>query len=154
MCKKAYNFVDPSKNGIKWNLYEGKFNKLPNFDELDSTGDGIVFQFSLNKIDVPKNNFALKFRSFIEIDKDGEYEFSTSSNDGTKLYIDDKLVVDNDGEHGVTEISGSLNLTKGMHKIRVEYFQSGGSKALFVNYSSDDIKFQPIPGFKLFKNKN
>ena len=152
--KKVFNFVDPSKNGIRWNLYEGEFNKLPNFDELNSTANGVVFQFGLNKIDVPKNNFALQFISFIEIDKEGKYEFSTSSNDGSKLFIDDELIVDNDGEHGAKEISGLLNLTIGLHEIRIEYFQSGGSKALFVNYSSDEIKFQPIPGSKLFKNKN
>ncbi len=150
----TYTFVDPSKNGIMWNLYEGEFNKLPNFDKLNSTADGIVFQFSLDKIEVPKNNFALQYKSFIRIDKDGEYEFSTSSNDGSKLYIDDDLIVDNDGEHGATEISGSISLARGMHQVRVEYFQSGGSKALYVYYSSEVIKYQLIPGSILFKTKD
>jgi len=152
--KKIYNFVDPSKNGIRWNLYEGKFNKLPNFDELNSTANGVVFQFGMNKIDVPQNNFALQFISFIQIDKEGKYEFSTSSNDGSKLYIDGELIVDNDGEHGAKEISGLLNLTIGLHEIRIEYFQSGGSKALFVNYSSEGIKYQLIPSSILFKTKD
>jgi len=152
--KLTYNFVDPNSNGTMWSLYEGEFKKLPNFDKLNSTKSGIVFQFGMDKIDVPKNNFALQFKSFIQIDKDGEYEFSTSSNDGSRLYINDELVVDNDGEHGAREIGGLINLTKGKHEVHVEYFQSGGSKALFVNYRSEEIKSKPIQGSILFKTKD
>lgn len=152
--KLAYNFVDPNSNGIMWSLYEGEFKKLPNFDKLNFTKNGIVFQFGMDKIDVPKNNFALQFKSYIQIDKEGKYEFSASSNDGSRLYIDNELIVDNDGEHGAKEIGGFINLAKGKHEIRVEYFQSGGSKALFVYYRSDEIKYQPIPGSVLFKSKD
>ena len=148
--KVIYEFVDPNQNGIIWNLYEGAFIKLPNFDELKSNMNGKVFQFGMDKIDVPENNFALQFDSFIQIDKDGEYLFYTSSNDGSKLYIDDKLVVDNDGEHGPKQLSGTIYLKKGSHSIRVEYFQSGGSKTLLVYYSSDEISYQPIPGYLLY----
>jgi hypothetical protein len=152
--KAVYDFVDPNQNGIMWNLYEGAFIKLPNFEELKSNVNGKVFQFSLDNIDVPKNNFALQFHSFIQIDKDGEYLFYTSSNDGSNLYIDDILVVDNDGEHGPKQLSGTIYLKKGRHLIRVEYFQSGGSKTLLVYFSSDEINYQPIPGSLLFTTKN
>ena len=152
--KVIYDFVDPRINGIMWTLYEGEFTTLPNFDKLKPAAKGRVFQFGLEKTDAPKSNFALRFNSFIQIDKEGKYEFSTSSNDGSKLYIDNKEIVDNDGEHGPRQISGSLYLTKGKYPIRVEYFQSGGSKTLSVFYSSDEISHQPIPGSVLFKNKN
>ncbi|MCK5705204.1 MAG: chitobiase/beta-hexosaminidase C-terminal domain-containing protein, partial [Cyclobacteriaceae bacterium] len=124
--KVIYDFVDPETNGIMWKLYKGEFLWLPNFDNLKPVAQGKVFQFDLDKIDVPKSNFALQLESFIQIDKDGQYEFSTSSNDGSKLYIDNKLVVDNDGEHGPRQISNSVYLTKGRHSIRATYFQSGG----------------------------
>ena len=146
--------MDPEKNGVTWKLYRGEFLWIPNFDKLKPVAQGKVFQFGLEKIDVPKNNFALQLESFIQIDKDGQYEFSTSSNDGSKLYIDNKLVVDNDGEHGVRQISVSLYLTEGRHSIRATYFQSGGSKTLMVFYGSDEISYQPIPGSVLFKTKN
>ncbi len=150
--KVTYDFVDPDKNGIKWKLYRGEFINLPDFRKLTPVARGQVFQFGLGKIHVPKNNFALQLTSYIQIDKDGKYEFSTSSNDGSKLYIDNKLIVDNDGEHGVKQISGSCNLTKGRHQIRVEYFQSGGSKTLSVYYRSDEISHRQIPGSALFIN--
>jgi hypothetical protein len=151
--KVNYDFVDPNKNGILWELYEGSFKKLPDFDKLKPTSTGKVYNFGLDKIDTPQHNFAIKFNSFIEIDKEGKYDFYTSSNDGSRLYIDDKLVVDNDGEHGTKQLSGKIHLSKGIHSIRVEYFQSGGSKVLLVFYSSSDISYQPVPGSKLFINK-
>ncbi|VAX18961.1 alpha-L-rhamnosidase [hydrothermal vent metagenome] len=148
-----YDFVDPNKNGVLWELYEGKFKKLPDFDKLKSVKNGKVYQFNLDKIDVPQHNFALKLNSYVQIDKDGEYDFYISSNDGSKLYIDDKLIVDNDGEHGPKQLSGRVYLNKGKHAIRAEYFQSGGSKVLLVFYSSNEISYKPVPGSKLFLNK-
>jgi hypothetical protein len=151
--KEIYNYINPAKNGIEWSLFPGAFKKLPDFDRLKPTGKGIVYKFGLKKIGVPKLNFALQQKSFIQIAKEGKYTFSISSNDGSKLYIDDKLVVDNDGEHGAKELSGSISLNKGMHKIRAEYFQTGGGMALSVSYSSDEISYQPIPETILFRLK-
>jgi len=152
--KIIYNFVDPTKNGIKYALYRGEFKNLPDFNKLKPVAKGKVFQFELDNIDVPKNNFAIEYVSYIRIEKEGHYEFSTSSNDGSKLYIDNKLLVDNDGEHGAKIMSGSTFLNKGKHKIQVEYFQSGGSKALKVKYSSTEITDQAIPGTVLFMSEN
>ena len=151
--KAIYNYVNPAKNGILWSLYNGAFAKVPNMEKLKPASKGTVYQFGLGKIAIPKVNFALQFKSFIRIDKAGKYTFYISSNDGSKLYIDDHLIVDNDGEHGTKEIGNSIMLNPGKHKIRVEYFQSGGSKALLVAYSSDEIKYQPVPESILFKSK-
>ncbi|MFZ1290758.1 MAG: family 78 glycoside hydrolase catalytic domain, partial [Melioribacteraceae bacterium] len=147
----VYNFIDPDKNGIEWKLFQGEFKKLPNFEELKISEKGTVYQFGLANLKIPKYNFAIQFNSFIKIDKDGEYDFYTSSNDGSNLYINDNLVVDNDGEHALKQGSGNIYLNKGFHKIRVEYFQTGGSKGLQVMYSSKNIQFQPIPAGVLFK---
>ena len=152
--KVVYNFVDPTKNGIDYALYRGEYINLPDFNKLKPHAKGKVFQFELDKINVPKNNFAIQYRSYILIEKEGHYEFTIASNDGSKLYIDDRLLVDNDGEHGAKEMSGSIFLSKGSHSIRVEYFQSGGSKVLKVKYSADEITEQAIPGSVLFTNRN
>ncbi|MCP4978120.1 MAG: hypothetical protein GY931_18380, partial [Maribacter sp.] len=153
ISKMSYDFIDPDKNGINWNYYEGSFTVLPDLEKLQSVKSGEVFQFGLNEIELPKYNFGLTFNSFIKIEIDGEYEFSISSNDGSKLYVNNKLIVDNDGEHGPRQLSGSIYLYKGMHPISAEYFQSGGSKTLLVFYKSDKIPFQVIPGSVLFKSK-
>ena len=112
---------------------------------------GKVFQFSLKKMDLPKSNFALQLKANIQIDKEGDFTFYITSNDGSKLYVNNGLLIDNDGEHGAKELSNSIHLTKGMHPIVAEYFQTGGSKVLSVSYSAEEISYQPIPEYLLFK---
>jgi alpha-L-rhamnosidase len=152
--KVIYNYIDQAKNGIQWTLYNGTFIKLPDFDKLKPVAKGKIFQFSLKKIDLPKYNLALRMKSYIQIDKPGKYTFYISSNDGSRLFVDNHLLVDNDGEHGVKEMSNSLHLEKGKHLLGVDYFQSGGGKALMLAISSDEIVYQPIPESILFKEEN
>ena len=149
-----YNYVDPSKNGVLWSLYKGEFTKVPDCDLLKPVAKGSLFQFGLTKIASPKVNFALQLKSFIQIDNAGKYSFYVTSNDGSKLYIDNKLLVDNDGEHGTKEMSNSLSLEKGRHEIRIDYFQSGGQKSLLAAYSSANIRYQPIPESILYRSKD
>jgi hypothetical protein len=67
--------------------------------------------------------FAIEYTGRFWIEKPGPYRFALTSDDGSKLYIDDQLVVDNDGIHPVDTKSGSVDLAGGIHKIRVQYFQ-------------------------------
>jgi hypothetical protein len=47
--------------------------------------------------------------------KEFHYTFGVSSNDGSKLFIAGKLVVDNDGGHGANLIHGEIALKAGIH---------------------------------------
>lgn len=146
-----YDYIDPEINGISWELYEGNFKNLPDFEKLNSVKQGKVYQFDFAGIDRPKYDFALKFSSNIEITEEGEYNFSTVSNDGSSLYINGKKIVDNDGEHAAREMDGKIYLMKGKYPIIVQYFQTGGSTSFSVNYKGPNIEYQKIPGSKLFK---
>jgi alpha-L-rhamnosidase len=145
-----YDFVDPAVNGIHWYLYRGLYRKLPDLSGKKPVAEGRSYHISLEGLPVPHEKFVLRFEGYIAIPQAGEYTFSTSSNDGSKLFIDDKLVVNNDGEHGNRVMSGTIQLTPGLHRIRVEYFQSGGTQNLQVCYRSSRIPYQPVPGSVLF----
>lgn len=67
--------------------------------------------------------FAIDYKGRFWIEKPGTYKFSLVSDDGSKLYVDDKLVIDNDGIHPVKAEVGSVDLGGGIHRIRVSYFQ-------------------------------
>ena len=67
--------------------------------------------------------FAIDYSGRFWIDKPGLYRFALTSDDGSKLYIDDRTVVDNDGIHPLDTKSGSVELAGGIHRIRVQYFQ-------------------------------
>jgi len=67
-----------------------------------------------------------------QVDRDGDYRFTLNSDDGSKLYVDGKLVVDNDGTHPPKAVSAGVKLTKGVHKVTVDFFQAGGGAELDV----------------------
>ena len=67
--------------------------------------------------------FAIDYTGRFWIEKPGLYRFALTSDDGSRLYIDDQTVVDNDGLHSPLTKSASLELTGGIHSIRVQYFQ-------------------------------
>ncbi|KAF9179679.1 hypothetical protein BGZ50_006765 [Haplosporangium sp. Z 11] len=71
-------------------------------------------------------NFAVRFSTHIDITQDGVYSFWLSSNDGSVLYIDNSLVVENDGQHYATEVEGRVMLQAGKHAMVVEFFHRNG----------------------------
>lgn len=146
-----FTFVDPVYNGVEFQLFRGVWEKLPEFRTLTPEKTGHIYQFELKNINPPKFNFALQFKAFLEISPDGEYTFYTGSNDGSQLFINQKLIVDNDQEHGMQEKSGKIFLAAGRHAIKVIYFQSGGSTALRVSYAGPGVEKQVIPASLLFK---
>ena len=135
--------------GLKFEYYE--------FDKpIDSTLDLLTMKRSANgnvsKFTFPYENeklsnyFGLVFSGFIKVPNEGVYTFSVSSNDGSRLYIDDKLVVENDGWHGTYEKEGAIALQVGLHKVKLLYFQSGGEKSLEVFMKSNESIKMEISG--------
>jgi hypothetical protein len=149
----SYDFVDPAVNGIRWYLYRGLYRRLPDLSGMKPVAEGRTYHISLKGLPLPHEKFVLRFEGYILIPEAGEYTFFTSSNDGSTLYIDDQLVVNNDGEHGTRQLSGTIRLRPGLHPLRTEYFQSGGSQNLEVFYKSGKIPYRPVPGSVLFLEK-
>jgi alpha-L-rhamnosidase len=147
------SFVEPKVNGLRYNFYEGIWTKLPDFSKLTPRRQGLVYSLGLGGLDVPKYEFALQFMGFLLIQTEGNYRFFVMSNDGSQLYIDGRLVVDNDEEHLMEEKSGSIFLSAGRHPIELTYFQSGGGLGVTVLYEGPGIARQPIPPMLLFQNK-
>lgn len=145
------DLADPAKNGVHFEYFEGEFGgQLPDFTQLTPLKTGRAHQFRLKNLAPRPMNFAVRFVGFLEITRPGEYTFFTESNDGSRLAINDFIVVENDGEHGAAEKSGVIRLEPGRHRVEVTYFQSGGSTALKVSYAGPEIAKQEIPMSRLF----
>jgi hypothetical protein len=95
---------------------------------------GIIYTHSLN---VPPRDFkegfpgvtkrfewfAIDYSGKFWIERAGDYQFVLTSDDGSLLYIDDGLLIDNDRIHPPQSKTGHVNLTRGVHAVRVSYFQ-------------------------------
>ena len=92
--------------------------------------------------------FAIRYAGNFQVAAGGTYAFELLSDDGAKLFVDGRLVVDNDGTHPPQSRSGAVTLTPGVHAIEVQYFQGpayeialqlfvtppGGSRQIFVTH--------------------
>jgi len=125
------------KPGLSFNFYEGEFNRLPDFYEIEPKRSG-----SINNViypeGTPANNFGLTYEGYIKIDKEGLYEFYLTSDDGSKLSVDNKEIVMNDGLHAMVEKSGTLFLSEGYHKIDISFFQRSGGSGLNLKMKTPD----------------
>lgn len=132
------------KPGIGYWYYEPE-SKI-NLESVNNTivkESGAATVISLQKKQ-RKDKFAFRFEGYIKIAKDGLYTFFTQSDDGSKLFIDGIEVVNNDGDHGAEEKSGRAALKKGVHKIKVLYFDSGGDNKLEVFMQAENGKKETI----------
>lgn len=144
-------------NGLNVSFYKGNaWKKLPDFARLTPSKKWNSYEFTADENTITplleKDNtcFGLVFDGYIQIDQPGEYRFFTRSDDGSKLYINNKVVVDNDGDHGVTERSEDISLTAGRHRIKVELFNGIGGYWLDVFYKGPGLTKQIVPANKLF----
>ena len=98
--------------------------------------------------------FSVRWLGMIKIEKAGEYQFFTESDDGSRLYINDRLVVRNDGDHPMVERGGRpVTLEAGMHAIRLEYYQGGGGAGCQLRWQPAGKNKQAVPAAVLFHKK-
>ena len=125
--------------GVNFAYYEGDWNNLPDFDQLTPVKTGAAGYFEIGARD-RNDNFGFKFTGFFKAPEDGRYSFMTSSDDGSRLYIGSKMIVDNDGLHGAVDKTGQIDLAAGMHPITVTFFEKGGGEELKVGGSMEAKK--------------
>jgi outer membrane protein OmpA-like peptidoglycan-associated protein len=96
--------------------------------------EGIIYT---SKLDVPNRNFTegfpgvtdrfeyfgIVYHGIFEISEPGDYTFRLASDDGSILWIDKQEVINNDGVHGELSGESNLKLEKGLHQIKIWYFQ-------------------------------
>ncbi|MBK7106946.1 MAG: family 78 glycoside hydrolase catalytic domain [Ignavibacteriae bacterium] len=142
--------LDSLKNGLNYKYYIGAWQKLPDFSKLNPHKTGKMFDVNLNQFKHLDDKFGIVFNGEIEITKEGKYTFYLLSNDGSKLWIDNKLIADSDNMHVFLGNSGSIILAMGKHKIQLNYFQAGGGKGLELQYEGPNIEKQKIPADVFF----
>jgi dienelactone hydrolase len=129
---------------VAYEYYEGDWEQLPDFDRLDPAATGTCENFDLTPSKRPEF-YGITYEGYITVPGEGVYTFHVSSNNGSKLLIHDRVVVDNDGLHAEQERSGSVALAAGRHPIVVLFFQGALGAQLVVDYEGPGLDRQLIP---------
>ena len=97
-----------------------------------------------------RDNFVAIWKGQISITSPGEYTFRTRSDDNSMLFINDKLVIDNNGSHGMRDASGPVTLGAGLHDIAILFGQGTGGYGLIVSLMFPNTSaFQNLPNSML-----
>jgi cytochrome c len=83
-----------------------------------------------------KNWFAMSFEGYINIPASSNYVFRLSSDDGSRMIIDDIEIINHDGLHGATPVDGEIALSEGYHPFRIEFFENQGGQAINLKWRS------------------
>ena len=160
--KRAANHLTPApatKPGLACEVREGiKLGTQPDLDDPMKWAGG-KYEFSKSKpsiatrialpADVPKQMFSVGFTGFIEIPRDGLYTFFANADDECAVFIDDERIINITGRKvppdlGMTEHQGRRLLSKGLHKLRLDFVQMLDAYGLEVQWQGPGIARQPI----------
>lgn len=121
---------------LSYSVFNGAFEKLPDFTKLTPHRSGKVEGNLIHlNFDDYKNQYAMVFEGTLEAPVNAEYTFYLASDDGGRVSVDGERVVEHDGIHPASVKEKKKKLTKGEHKVRVEYFQAAGGADLYVGWS-------------------
>jgi hypothetical protein len=134
-----------------WNFPNAWQEQFPSFDfgtqSFTGLGAAIVkketFDMTYNdqswiQVGAPADYFAAVLTGTFEVKIAGSYDFWTESDDGSRLWIDSGLVVNNGGLHDIVKINGTVSLTSGFHSILVQFVEAVGGVYLKISYSGAD----------------
>ena len=152
-ASRRYAAVRKGVNGLSYRYYEGEWRDLPDFDTVAVARRGVAYTLSLDDIRTTSEFFGVEFSAYLDITAPGVYSFILGSDDGSRLLIDRKQVVDNGGLHAYDERKGSVRLEAGRHPLAVRYIQQGGARRLELRYAGPGVPEQEIPPAEWFLSK-
>ena len=129
---------------LQFRFYRDTWQALPTFDELRPEDEGLV---PANLFDIAvapslrPDSFGYVFTGFLKVPADGEYTFVLDSDDGSRLTVDGRPILEYDGVHGEgSPRTATVTLEAGRRPIRLDYFQWLHGKGLSLAWSG--------PGFE------
>jgi hypothetical protein len=143
-----HNDDEPHGGIFEGEFFHGDYDQIPDIDSLgdpELIADSDVLDLDSSKFEELglHDHFAARWIGDVGIHTGGTYTFFVRSDDGSKLYINGDLVVDNDGLHGAEEEkSGTVDLEAGDHPVHVDFFEKEVGANLHVKYSGPDTDGQ------------
>jgi len=131
-------FVRAPDPGLAWQAWESALQSLEDLDRsapLTASGN---CEIPTVEVAPPDAQCILTFQGFFHAPQDGIWTFALESDDGSRLWLGERLIVDADGLHGPEERFGRAGLRAGWHPLRIEYFNAGGGQALALRLRGPD----------------
>jgi hypothetical protein len=133
------------KPGLKYEYYEGVWDSLPDFSKLKPLKKGISENIDLTPA-TRKDSFALHFEGYLHVTEKAMYNLWVMSDDGAEVYLNNQLILDNDGLHsGELPKVAVIPLSPGYYPVTINYFEKNGNESISAGIIKDMENPAPIP---------
>ncbi len=100
-----------------------------------------------------RDYFYVRWSGVLRVPRDGRYALYLLSDDGSRLSIDGRFVVDNGGVHEMKEEKGEAELRAGDHEIAVEFFDNSGHTGIALSWEAEGMEKDVVPERALFHRR-
>ncbi len=127
--------------------------KKPAVRRLDAqiNWDSTSEKFAGTQLD---DHFYVRWTGLVRVPKDGKYTFFLESDDGSRLSVGGKPLIDNGGLHAMEEKSGEIELKAGDHEIRVDLFENEGDAGMKLSWEAAGMAKEIVPQSALLHKKD
>ncbi|MEN6385855.1 MAG: glycoside hydrolase family 3 C-terminal domain-containing protein [Phycisphaerales bacterium] len=143
--ESIYLKTEDGKQGLKGEYFDNMdFKGTPKFVRVDKA---INFDWADKSpvADFPADNFSVRWTGKIISPTTGTFAISAGSDDGIRLFIDGKKIIDNWVVRSYTEDRAEINLTKGQeYSIKIEYFENGSDAQATLGWTAGHDKDEEI----------
>ncbi|MEM0976413.1 MAG: Hint domain-containing protein [Pseudomonadota bacterium] len=130
----------------------GTTDELSNFASNDPTG--LASNASASDLGNSGENFAIRVSTVLTVENGGNFAFTSTSDDGFRLYVDGVELIDEDGRHAPRSETENIFLGPGDHEITIIYFENTGQNVLAVEIQGLDGAPQDYPTRTLLDDAN
>jgi hypothetical protein len=130
--------------GLRGDYYDNiDFTNLK-ITRMDST---VNFDWGYGSPDssISADTFSVRWQGYVKADYSETYTFYVTTDDGSRVWIDNQSVIDSWIDQAATEHSGTISLTQGWHTIKYEFYENGGDAVAKLSYSSPSTSKRIIP---------
>ncbi|MEP6915942.1 MAG: PA14 domain-containing protein, partial [Acidobacteriota bacterium] len=100
---------------------------------------------------VQSDNFSARWSGQVVAPASGSYTFTTTSDDGVRLYVNGLLLIDNWTDHGVAQNNGAITLAGGQkYDIRMDYYDHGMLATARLAWTYPGQALQIVPQWALY----
>jgi hypothetical protein len=134
-----------SNEFIHGNGKAGDVDRVRDIGLVESNATGLELSKDKPAVNRKAEHIALHFTSGLAVESSDVYVFELTSDDGSQLWIDGELVVDNDGLHSALAKRGRVALGAGWHQITVNWFNKTGGAELSLKCGALGAPLGEVP---------
>jgi GH43 family beta-xylosidase len=148
-------YAEPLERRVLLSGLTGQYFDRVDFTDLKLTrvDSTVAFNWGTAAPDASmgSDNFSVRWTGLVQPQFSQDYTFYANSDDGVRLWVDGRLIIDNWVNHAVQEHSATLPLTAGRnYDIRLDYYDAVSTAQATLSWSSASVTKQTIPAARLF----